>query len=350
MTKETKPIGIVTYHDGYNFGAYLQVYALQSVITSLGFSSEILNYKNKKFWKNEYLCLFGTKRPSLFVNNIKKWIAFKKAHKLLKMSKFSSNPKVFNAINFKAIIYGSDEIWNYENPLLGLDTFYFGSEMDQTPKIAYAPSFGSLSKDILLPCQIKTLLNSFDNLSVRDYNSRSILNKQLDVQIPIVLDPTLLNDFSLTTPKCKESNFILVYTTGFSPEEEASIRSFANLKGKKLVSVGYRNSFCDKNIIGISPFEFLSYYSAADYIFTSMFHGTIFAIKAEKNFVILVDEYRTNKLAHIIDILGLQDRITNAADISRVMSIPINYKKIKKILGNEIKSSVQYLANALRNK
>ena len=42
MSNETlKPkIGILTYHDGFNFGAFLQVYALQRALEDLGLFSE----------------------------------------------------------------------------------------------------------------------------------------------------------------------------------------------------------------------------------------------------------------------------------------------------------------------
>jgi hypothetical protein len=40
-------------------------------------------------------------------------------------------------------------------------------------------------------------------------------------------------------------------------QEEDAVRAFAEQQGKKLISIGYRNDFFDKNIIGIGPFEFL---------------------------------------------------------------------------------------------
>lgn len=39
-------VGIVTFHNGSNFGAALQTYALQEVVKKLGFEVKIVNYDN----------------------------------------------------------------------------------------------------------------------------------------------------------------------------------------------------------------------------------------------------------------------------------------------------------------
>ena len=61
--------GIVTFHDGINYGAYLQVYALQNYLKQLGIDSEIINYKNKKHEFNEYKCFLYTKNLKKFLNS-----------------------------------------------------------------------------------------------------------------------------------------------------------------------------------------------------------------------------------------------------------------------------------------
>jgi len=349
MSLPKKPYGIITYHDGFNFGAYLQVYALQKVLSSQGFPTEVVNYKNWQHLRNEYRSLFWTKRPSLLVQNFRKMMAFKAAHKCLPMSRFSSRPQDFLADRYQALVYGSDEIWNYSNPLVGLDTFFFGAGMEATRKIAYAPSCGNLPGEVAVPDEIVKLWQSFDAVAVRDFNSQHILSRYLGAAPPIVLDPTFLHDFNGEIRPCSLRDFILVYTTGFTKEEERSVRAFAERQGKRLISVGYRNAFCDSSVIGIGPFEFLGYYAAADFIVTSMFHGTIFAIKAQKNFAILVDPYRTNKLAYILDKLQLRDRVTDSGGLDEVLSRPVDHARIQQTLQGEIQASMKYLLSAVGN-
>ena len=40
-------IGIITFHNAYNYGAVLQAFATQSYIESLGHEAEIIDYHNK---------------------------------------------------------------------------------------------------------------------------------------------------------------------------------------------------------------------------------------------------------------------------------------------------------------
>ena len=40
-------IGILTFHNAYNYGAVLQAYATQEIVKSYGHEVEIINYHNK---------------------------------------------------------------------------------------------------------------------------------------------------------------------------------------------------------------------------------------------------------------------------------------------------------------
>jgi len=340
--------GIVTYHDGINFGAYLQVYALQKTLNSLGFDNKIINYKSKQHWWKEYCCILNTKRPSLLVANLKKIVKFKKSQRLLDQTEFSFSTEAFNPQHFDAIIFGSDEIWNYRNPLIGYDSAYFGGGFTAERLISYAASCGNLDTTTGFTSEIVGLLSRFNSISVRDENSQAIVCKAIGREPEIVLDPTLLHDFTGLEIEAPANDFIMVYTTGFSSAHEAAIRAYADAKGKRLISIGYRNSFCDQSVAGIGPFEFLGYLKKADEVITSMFHGTLFSIKYGKPFCIITDAYRTNKLATILGMLGLKGRVV-AVDrsIADVLAAPIDYAPVRKTLEQEKERSLEFIRNAL---
>jgi len=44
----------------------------------------------------------------------------------MKQTSFFSNTKTMELRNYEAIFFGSDEIWNFQNHLIGKDLFYFG--------------------------------------------------------------------------------------------------------------------------------------------------------------------------------------------------------------------------------
>lgn len=339
-------VGIITYHNGFNYGAFLQAYALQMALRSLGLTPEIVNYKSRSHTYWEYRCLLWTRRPSLLWNNLGKMRAFFRAHRKLNMSPAVSDAGHLAGMHYPCVVFGSDEIWNYSNPIVKLDPVYFGLGVSTDCRVSYAPSCGSLRSDAEVPEQVARGWQQFDHLAVRDENSRLLLARHVSKPIEVVLDPTFLVDFSREEVPCPDKNFILVYTTGFSPDMQQAVREYARTRGKKLVSVGYRNAFCDKNVISVGPFEFLGYYRAASEVITSMFHGTIFAIKYNKPVAVVVDPYRTNKLATMLERFGMNSRVIDAASLVKTMGTPINYAHINQVIEKGVAQSMEYLKRA----
>jgi hypothetical protein len=345
-TRQAVSLGIVTYHNGFNFGAFLQAYALQRTLAELGIQSEIINYKGWKHSYWEYRCLFFTRRPTILFGNFLKMLAFFRAHKRLRLSSAVSDVKKLSICSYACVIFGSDEIWNYLNPIIGLDPTYFGVGVSATRRIAYAVSCGSVPKNSVVPELISRAWQNFDSIAVRDENSKEIVSKYVDAAVEIVLDPTFLIDFHGEEIECTKNNFILVYTTGFSPEVQQAVREYATLAGKRLISIGYYNAFCDENIIGMGPFDFLGYYKAACVVITSMFHGVIFGIKYNKQLAIIVDPYRTNKLATILKYFDISDRITGAEDLRSTLSKPMDYVRVNQLVAVGVSNSMSYLQEA----
>ena len=341
--------GIVTFHDGFNFGAYLQVYALQNRLKELGLDNEIINYKNRKHWIEEYRCFLAVKDPVRLFSNIIKIFKFKKEQKKFKQSRFFNDPAKLDNGRYKAVFFGSDEIWNYENPLFGKDLFYFGKGFGEAKLISYAASFGSVKAAEPADKEAVGYIRQFHSVSVRDRNSLDILNKSAIINSGIVLDPTLIYDFSGKEIECKYDNFIMLYTTGLSLEMQQAVKDYAKRKGKKLISVGWMNRFCAINETAIGPFEFLGYVKKADEIITSMYHGTLFSIKYNKQFCLIVDPYRINKMS-IVETLGLDNRICAGPEsIEKVLGMPIDYENVNTILRAETAKAEKFLLAAVRS-
>jgi hypothetical protein len=108
------------------------------------------------------------------------------------------------------------------------------------------------------------------------------------------------------------------------------------------------NKFCDKNVIAISPFEFLGYCKKAFEVITSMFHGVLISIKLGKQFAIVVDPYRINKLATILNKLRLNNRVVKENNFEEIMQKIINYDDVKIIISNEKNKSEQFIHSAIK--
>lgn len=340
--------GIVTFHNGINFGAFLQVYATQSVLSELGVDSIIINYKNWLHWKAEYLCVLRTKRPILLMNNIRKISKFKNDQRELKQTKFSFKSDAFKHLPLEGVLFGADEIWNCSNPLFLFDNFYFGESFQHVKRISYAASCGALSDEMGIDPAARQLLKGFDAISVRDENTRRLVESVTGISPEVVLDPTLIFDFDGLERVPDLEDFILVYTFGLPVSVQQAIRTFAKQVGKKLVSVGYLNTFCDLNIIPLGPFDFLGYVKKADFIVTSMFHGVMFSLKYRKQFALLVDPYRTNKLETTLNLFDLHSRIMSSTNsIADINAKVIDYHVIDLKMKAARKASLSFMVRSI---
>lgn len=341
-----KKIGIITYHNVLNYGAYLQVYSLQNFLKKKNYEVEIINYKSLRFIIYEFRSLFSKDLIKSFcqlINYFKFFIYRKKINK----SNFFLKKNKIPYSKYDLIIFGSDEIWNYKNPLIGYDDLYFGKNC-KTRKISYAVSFGTIEKIEKDKSEVLSNLNNFQSITVRDINSKNIIENELKRQTEIVLDPVLIYDFREEIGfKTKYTNLkkqIVVYGHHFKNEEIDKICKYAKENNKKLVSLGYYHKWCDFNYPFIRPFELLKIFTNSSCVFTNMFHGAIFSIKFDVSFYLLFDEYRNNKLDYLTQLFNLK-KVT-IKDEFNIQNL--NNTKIKRnILEERIVRSKQLLIDEI---
>lgn len=340
-------IGILTFHDGINHGAYLQVYSLKKALELQGHQVQVINYKNFKHWINEYISILRQRDPKVLLGNIKKIVSFSKCHHLLNTTDYTFSNESILDNGFDAVVVGSDEVWNYKNPFFEFDPTYFGENIKANKLISYAASFGSVSlKDPFDPKLLKGL-KTFNSISVRDTNSFQQIKRILKKEVPIVIDPVFLVDHTKEAVPIKEKNYVLVYAAGFTDSEVAQIKAFAKKRKKKLLSISYYNAWCDQNIISLNPFEYVGYFKKADFVITNTFHGTMFSIKFNKEFATSLTEYKKNKYS-VLSYLGLEKRIHNdETTVESIFKSSIPYKTVNAKIEKLRASSLLYLKKSL---
>lgn len=344
-------IGILTYYDGINFGAYAQVYALHKRLKELGYENKVVAYKNKTHYIGELKALFYTKNPKFFFTNLIKLIKFRLAQKKLNTTINIQNANKINDLGLDIIIVGSDEVWNFKNDLFGIDGAYFGIPFKKSRLISYAGCFGKVSVDDKIPSNLINGLKKFKNLSVRDDNTYNIIEKTLQIKPTLVLDPTLLYNYDISDENILlNENYILFYGIDFEKNGESiikQIKQFASKKNMRIISVGFKHSWADQNIVTITPFEWMKYIKNASYIITNMFHGTVFSIKYNKQFLTVGSQRRKNKVESLLKHMELSERVVyfdNAKDcLSDKLELKIDYDRVNKIIKEEKKKSEDFL-------
>ncbi len=349
-------IGILTFHNGYNYGAFAQAFALQKYLLDLNGQDnvEIINYKNLVFTLREYKYFLLKKSITEIIYNLKKIFKFKSEQKLLSKTKRIYFDSSLYKYKFDVVFFGSDSIWNYTNEFAPNDLVYFGKNINSNIKASYAASFGPDKFEDGYPKKIEKLINEFNYLGARDNNTKSFVSNFLekDKNVSIVLDPTFLIDFRKYSKKPKLNNYILIYCIELNKNQIDTLKKLSYRTGKKLVSVGYTLDWCDISFPNISPFEWIGYIEQADFVFTSMYHGTLLSCQLNKNFATFVTKYRKNKIVDILNRLNLAERIIEDNDmeyIEKVYSKAIEYDAVNKKIQLELNFSKKYIKNILED-
>jgi hypothetical protein len=340
-------VGIITFHWSNNFGAILQALSLRSYMkNNFKLDVEFEKFMPYSIIKRERMSLIRNKNIQLFYFKLKKnFISYYWKRRVANLEPPDQNIVKFDKSLY---VYGSDEIWNYSGRIFEYNPYYFGQN-NPKPKISYATSIGSVSNyKFKYVDEIKRNLKKFVAISVRDKNSYDFIEYCTKIKPTIVLDPCLLINIKFLDiannkyNSYKTISFILVYGTYFSPQEIKEIINIKNNNRCVLVSVGYYNSWCDKNILELTPVDFVFFIKNSKIVFTSMFHGVIFSFKYKKNFWYSKDPYRKNKLSFFLEYFNLEKRSIDNLSKKEIdyKIIQSKYKEIKDISEEFLKKNI----------
>jgi hypothetical protein len=335
----SEPCLIVTLCKSPNYGAYLQAFALKEILSSYNFKVSFLDVydeeNNKK--RSRFLFRGSRKNPLNIMFNIRKYFAFRYAEKKLSLA-----PRG-DVSDFKAAFIGSDEIWCVTNGTFNPVPEFFGLDLTNVLRFSYAPSVGNTGMDDLAHYyKYMEGLKKFDLLSVRDNQSLDIVTKVTGRNdIPVVLDPTFLYDFSDQREEYTVGKpYILVYTYGFSEGIAKEVKDYAQRNRIMVVSAGFYHGWVDKNI-PCNPFEFLSLVKGAECVITDTFHGSIFSIKYRKNFICYGRHKK--KVKYLLESLGLDDCLVDEGYLKNCVNIETYYSSIESTLEPLLEESYKYL-------
>ena len=369
----SEKIGIITFHCSENYGAFLQTYALQTVINEMGHHTENINYSpeylekmyktihhrsiiletdtaSQKHLKYIYSCYmdllnFGT------IRRRQKYFASSQYH-CLNLSPASTHTFAelsASEIDYTCCISGSDQIWNPRLTNEQLDPAYFLAFVPSSiRRIAYAVSMGSPSLEINYRSELQKYLQTYTSISVREGSATPYLEQLSKKPVVTVLDPTLLltqkhwNNFS-EPPGFSEhlSNFIFVYSLA-GPFQNSRLdknsvlgladrlRKVHNLK--RVIYVGNGKTRLYPKETYIPPEEFPWYFAHAAFVVTDSYHGTIFSLINKTPFYTIQQESNNTRVADLLTSLGLRNRlVSSASEISDIHS-EIDWDTVEKNL------------------
>ncbi len=363
-------IGILTFHHTTNYGATLQSYALQRYLIQLSHEVELIDYRPYKAVWHYVKEMLPIRRKGA---NITEWVNTVFIQYILKaqnMRNFSKNytqlsPQRFYQKSdldqynhqYDAVIIGSDQVWCI-NSVRGFDSSYFLDFVNgqNCSKLSYAASCGPTRSWGKYEAQIRTLLQDFHALGIRDTNSIELVNASLESKKKItkVLDPTFLVNYEdiMVVPK-RSSDYVLIYSHhGMVNPLSKELIQLVNqrLNTSTVISVGHPSKIANKNLVGIGPQEWLGYIYHAPYVITNCYHGVIFSIIFQKQFSFIPYGNTNNKAMDILETFNLTSRILSDkynANALEKQSASIDYTSINEKREKLLHQSQSYLKKGL---
>lgn len=363
-----KKVETVTFHLANNYGAVLQAYALQKVI-SQKYNTEILNYDNKFISNNYKAFKQASKNPIKTVYHFAKDICnYNKEIKrirlfdnfrnnYLKMSNHFTNDENPQYPTADVYIVGSDQVWN---PFLtnGVDNVYLLDKLENTKKISYAASSGDIKYIDENKEEFFTKFNAFDYVSVREEKLKNYLIKNGRKNVDVVLDPTLLltkemwEEFA-GKERIEKDKYVFVYSVNNANKLFIKfVNKFAKEKGLKIVFFDKNDikncyKYSKKSYYSTGPVEFVNLLFYADYVITTSFHGTALSCILNKNFFAVLSTF-PDRLDTLLEILNLKDRIIyNMCDYEKALSNVIDWRKVNNLLKIARDKSLAWLNNSI---
>lgn len=355
-------VGIITFHRAINYGAVLQAYALQQILTNMGYDAEIVDYRCNKIERAysfveklkqakslKYVVYLILKR--LFPGLKKKRFINKFVKKNLKMSEEYTFQTIKNTNNkYDLFITGSDQVWNYNHT--GFDDTYFLKFVEQkSKKKSYAASFGFNKLNTEVHDKYKELLKDFSIISVRENSGTEIIKQLLPEKKAIVsADPTFLLTKQQWERLCDfEKNNLGSYVLIYELIRSDSLREFAcgiaKEKNYKVICISdeWDNKDNVKFLYGASPEEFLWLIKNAKAVCTNSFHGTAFSINF--NTPVCVELLKAGmaslntRILELLETFSINDRIIN----DKIEPFSMKWEHINRVKETMSKEGVDYL-------
>lgn len=358
-----KKVAILTLPLHHNFGGNLQAYALSETLKDLGHQVTVLNIQNKKvtnisiiknFVKNILKKIFLSKNVNFIILESEKTKIHQHHTAFLKeklnltdeIYDFSTLETILELQEFDAVVVGSDQVWR-KAYTPNIQTYFLNFVKDKSiKKIAYAASFG-LEKwqyDSEITSELVKLAKDFDYISVRESDAVDLCKNYLHIDSEHVLDPTLLvaKEKYLDLAKDFQSHSkhkLFTYTLDQSLYKEKMIKKISEQKALEVSKIEIFKKkkspviFDIENSITPHIETWIANLRDAEFVITDSFHGMVFSIIFNKEFLVFVNSDRgASRFYSLLKILDLESRVINGESINISDIEKIDYKRVNALI------------------
>lgn len=367
-------IAILTLPLHSNYGGIIQNYALQTVLERMGHEVYTINLTRPKakmklakaplsISKRIIKKILGRKDGIIFLEkkiNHDKPIIEQNVRRFINDNIHLTKPfhtkedlKEINNMGFDAVVVGSDQVWRIPYAYPNIRTYFFDFITNtKIKKLAYSASFGTdeieFSKKEVKDCG--ELIKSFDFISVREDAGLDLINNKYKWECknkPIhTLDPTMLlskEDYiNLSSDYEGQLDGELFYYILDMTEDKKKVldQLSKDLGYKPFTVIGNAGKWYDNaNERIVPPLElWLQAFNKAKFVFTDSFHGCVFSIIFNKDFIAYGNEGRgMSRFNSLLSLYNINSRmIYKSNEYSHEMIIQkIDWKIVNNIMAEE---------------
>jgi hypothetical protein len=314
-----KTVGVLTFHRCINYGSYWQARCLVEGLRTRGFEAVLMDHRSAPVDRAEWKCALSPLLPTPTPRSDVPAYAAKTRKFFSQVSQLPLSPAFrleapSELDPFDIVVVGSDEVWNLRHPWYAACPLFFGDGLQADRVVSYAASFGNHDASERLDDYWSEKLRRFDAIGVRDENSRRLVQDALSLDPALVLDPCLqFPPAPIAAPEGAGAGRVLVYGHSFPDWFARAVRRWADDRGVRLLSLGYRNDWADDQWLDAGPDEFAQAMREARAVVTNFFHGCVFSLINDKPFVTTPSAYRANKVTALTQTVGAEDRLVSEA-------------------------------------
>lgn len=358
----SKKIGIITWHNGGNFGSVLQALALSSKLCELGYDAEIINYLPSPYGRFTFVRNLVVRILSNILPRFKKRLyinsdSFRKKYMRQTNPLYNRSMLERAATVYDVIVCGSDQIWA---PNVINNVYFADFAPKGVRKISYAASIGLNEIPRCLTNVYKEKLKNFYAISIREDVGKELLKSRCDINSSVVIDPTLLYGSTFyekyeKSIKNIKHPFIFCYFLNDDNHYSSVVCNYAALYKLDIIGI----SSCERDakwmlrLHDIEPGGFLWLIHHANCIFTDSYHGTIFSMLYHKR-VWTFERFETNdpinqnsRIFQLHNYFGLTGIIINV-ETKELDSTDIDYDRFEEQLTRLRLNSLNYLEKSLK--
>lgn len=384
MQLNRKKIGIITFIETRsNYGQVLQAFALQYLLKQWGYDAFVIDYQKRpgRNWLKRLIIVIieylGLSSLYFMFQGDKLWKkdryrhfdAFKKKYISLTDIKYRSLYQLQkNPPKADFYITGSDQVWSQLISDIDNRAYFLDFGNDNVRRISYAPSFAMSVYPQELNSQLGCLLKRLDYISVREDSGVNICMLAGCQNVQKVLDPTLLlkgEDYKNLFLKSKDmtSSFIFVYCLNIENKDEMewnNVSLYAKKNKLNIVVTPSSGAYPAKELFDNVCYSYCTVDGWISNIFystltiTTSFHGVVFCLLLNKNFVYIPLKNRfkraNDRIYELLDALGLKDKIVCSSQyFNHAVNANINWNVVNSKIDEYREISLSFLKNAIKD-